>query len=147
MFLLPVYLLLFLVGGCSYKYMDPQYYEFKKLCKDIDNKVIIYNKVYWELYSNREKGNTMHDEKGEFFFNQKINKKIYFDFKKSESINVLQKNKFTLTEVTFEDYYDGIHYSTHLSYIYNDYGIFLGGDEGAGFYFRYHKRLYCEDIR
>ncbi|ELV9647105.1 hypothetical protein QMT63_002174, partial [Campylobacter coli] len=57
----------------------------------------------------------MHDEKGEFFFNQKINKKIYFDFKKSESINVLQKNKFTLTEVTFEDYYDGIHYSTHLS--------------------------------
>ncbi|HAN0606543.1 TPA: hypothetical protein SG635_001901 [Campylobacter jejuni] len=47
----------------------------------------------------------MHDEKGEFFFNQKINKKIYFDFKKSESINVLQKNKFTLTEVTFEDYY------------------------------------------
>ncbi|HEG0603381.1 TPA: hypothetical protein SB585_001807 [Campylobacter jejuni] len=76
----------------------------------------------------------MHDEKGEFFFNQKINKKIYFDLKKSESINVLQKNKFTLTEVTFEDYYDGIHYSTHLSYIYNDYGIFLGGDEGAGLY-------------
>lgn len=51
LFLLPVYLLLFLVGGCSYKYMDPQYYEFKSLCKDIDNKVIIYNKAYWELYS------------------------------------------------------------------------------------------------
>lgn len=85
--------------------MDPQYYKFKSLCKDIDNKVIIYNKAYWEIFSNREKGNTMHDEKGEFFFNQKINKKIYFDFKKSESINVLQKNKFTLTEVTFEDYY------------------------------------------
>lgn len=51
LFLLPVYLLLFLTGGCSYKYMDPQYYEFKSLCKDIDNKVIIYNKAYWELYS------------------------------------------------------------------------------------------------
>ncbi len=60
---------------------------------------------------------------------------------------MLQKNKFTLTEVTFEDYYDGIHYSTHLSYIYDNYGMFLRGDEGAGFYFRYHKRLYCEDVR
>ena len=30
--------------------------------------------------------------------------------KNQKSINVLQKNKFTLTEVTFEDYYDGIHY-------------------------------------
>ncbi|EAJ2293697.1 hypothetical protein CRA86_08620, partial [Campylobacter coli] len=78
LFLLPVYLLLFLVGGCSYKYMDPQYYEFRSLCKDIDNKVIIYNKAYWEIFSNREKGNTMHDEKGEFFFNQKINKKNIF---------------------------------------------------------------------
>lgn len=60
---------------------------------------------------------------------------------------MLQKNKFTLTEVTFEDYYDDIHYLTHLSYIYDNYGIFLKGNEGAGFYFRYHKRLYCEDIR
>ncbi|EKJ0833581.1 hypothetical protein PID82_001819 [Campylobacter coli] len=59
----------------------------------------------------------MHDEKGEFFFNQKINKKKYIlILKNQKSINVLQKNKFTLTEVTFEDYYDGIHYSTHLSY-------------------------------
>ncbi|EOH9379814.1 hypothetical protein ACMEFS_001846, partial [Campylobacter jejuni] len=62
-------------------------------------------------------------------------------------INVLQKIKFTLKEVTFEDYYDDIHYLTHLSYIYDNYGIFLKGNEGAGFYFRYHKRLYCEDIR
>ncbi len=60
---------------------------------------------------------------------------------------MLQKNKFTLTEVTFEDYYDGIHYLTHLSYIYDNYGMFLKGDEGAGLYFRYHKRLYCEDAR
>ncbi|MCH3713619.1 hypothetical protein [Campylobacter coli] len=89
----------------------------------------------------------MHDEKGEFFFNQKINKKIYFDFKKSESINVLQKNKFTLTEVTFEDCYDGIHYSTHLSYIYYNYNIFLRGDEGAGFHFEYEEILDCEDVR
>lgn len=50
--------------------MDPRYYEFESLCKDIDNKVIIYNKAYWEIFNNREKG--------EFFFNQK-------------SINVLQK--------------------------------------------------------
>lgn len=31
--------------------MDPQYYEFKRLCKDIDSKVIIYDKAYWEMYS------------------------------------------------------------------------------------------------
>lgn len=67
--------------------------------------------------------------------------------KNQKSINVLQKIKFTLKEVTFEDYYDDIHYLTHLSYIYDNYGIFLKGNEGAGFYFRYHKRLYCKDIR
>ncbi len=67
--------------------------------------------------------------------------------KNQKSINVLQKIRFTLKEVTFEDYYDDIHYLTHLSYIYDNYGIFLKGNEGAGFYFRYHKRLYCEDIR
>lgn len=67
--------------------------------------------------------------------------------KNQKSINVLQKIKFTLKEVTFEDYYDDIHYLTHLSYIYDNYGIFLKGNEGAGFYFRYHKRPYCEDIR
>ncbi|EDO7130799.1 hypothetical protein OHY48_001972 [Campylobacter coli] len=33
------------------------------------------------------------------------------------------------------------------TYFYDNYGIFLKGDEGAGFYFRYHKRLYCEDTR
>ncbi|EAH7116525.1 hypothetical protein EKW64_06835 [Campylobacter coli] len=54
------------------------------MCKDIDNKVIIYNKAYWEIFSNREKGNTMHDEKGEFFcrrknkMSQKKNKMSYF---------------------------------------------------------------------
>ncbi|WP_171000099.1 hypothetical protein [Campylobacter taeniopygiae] len=55
----------------------------------------------------------------------------------------MQKNKFTLKEVAFEDY---IHYSTHLSYIYDNYGIFLRGDEDAGLYFRYEEVLYCEDI-
>lgn len=63
--------------------MDPRYYEFRSLCKDIDNKVIIYNKAYWEIFSNREKG--------EFFFNQKINKKYILILKNQKSINVLQK--------------------------------------------------------
>ncbi len=63
--------------------MDPRYYEFESLCTDIDNKVIIYDKAYWEIFNNREKG--------EFFFNQKINKKYILILKNQKSINVLQK--------------------------------------------------------
>lgn len=89
LFLLSVYLLLFLAGGCSYKYMDTQYYEFKSLCYLNTGKVLI----------------------------------------KDESV----KNENQIV------YY-------HNTYFYDNYGIFLEGDEGAGLYFKYMKVLSCKSI-
>ncbi|EFO9315059.1 hypothetical protein [Campylobacter coli] len=33
------------------------------------------------------------------------------------------------------------------TYFYDNYGIFLKGDEGAGFHFEYEEILDCEDVR
>lgn len=141
---LPLFFMLFLAGGCSFKYIDPQYYKFIKLCQNVNNEVTIYNKDYWEIFSNREKGNTRHDDKGEYYYNENLNQKIYFDYTKAESINVSQKKNFTLTKTIFEDYYNNIHYANHSMYFYDDYGIFLIGDEGAGFKLRFYQYYYCK---
>ncbi|WP_141081691.1 hypothetical protein [Campylobacter jejuni] len=88
-----------------------------------------------------------------YFYNEKLNLEIQpsnwkeIETKSREIKLGIGKVKEKEIEAWYIDDYNDIHYSTHLSYIYNDYGIFLGGDEGAGFYFRYHKRLYCEDTR
>lgn len=36
-------LILFLAGGCSFKLINPQYYRFLSLCKNVDSEVTIYN--------------------------------------------------------------------------------------------------------
>lgn len=44
-----VFVVLFFAGGCSFKYMDWQYYKFKRLCKNNYNKINIYSKTYRDL--------------------------------------------------------------------------------------------------
>ena len=145
--LFSIFFILFLVGGCSFKSIDPQYYKFKKLCANVDSQVEVYNQDYWEVIENRRKGNTRIDDKGEYYYNKKLNKKIYFDFMKFKSINIKQKDIGGLTIATFKHFYDNTHYATEVIYSYTYRGIFLGGDEGGGFYWYYKKHKYCEDIK
>lgn len=145
--LLPIFFILFLAGGCSFKLIDPQYYRFLSLCENVDSEVTIYNQDYWEMYKNRGEGNTQTDNKGEYYYDKKLGKKIYFDFMKFKHINVEQKDIGGLTIAMFKDFYDNIHYATRTTYSYTYKGIFLGGDEGRGFYWYYEKHKYCEDIK
>ncbi|MDY5184971.1 hypothetical protein [Helicobacter trogontum] len=145
--LLPIFFILFLAGGCSFKLIDPQYYRFLSLCENVDSEVVIHNRDYWEIIENRRKGNTQIDDRGEYFYNKRINKRIYFDFTQLKSINVSQRDIGGLTIATFEHFYDSIHYATEVVYSYSYKGIFLGGDEGRGFYWYYEKHKYCEDIK
>ena len=116
LFLLPVYLLLFLAGGCSYKYMDPQYYEFESLCYLNAGKVLI------------------EDE----------------SIKNKTGIRVTPTSKQItdrIAETGFErKNKNQIVYYRIDTYLYDNYGIFLEGDEGAGFYFGYMEILSCKDI-
>ncbi|WP_181881909.1 hypothetical protein [Helicobacter sp. MIT 14-3879] len=132
--------LLILFNGCS------QYDKFKELCEKESSQTTIHNECYWEIFSNRKKGNTQHDDKGEYYYSKKLNKKIYFDYQKAKYINVSQKDIGKITDTIFEAYYDNIHYATIHSYSYSRKGIFLGGDEANGFHFYYEKTDYCKDI-
>ncbi|EMK6456933.1 hypothetical protein V9J11_001866, partial [Campylobacter coli] len=116
LFLLPVYLLLFLVGGCSYKYMDPQYYEFKSLCYFNLGKVLI------EDESIKNKTNIIVTPKS-------------------------KQIKDRIVETRFERKNENqVVYYRINTYFYDNYGIFLKGDEGAGLYFRYMEVLSCKNI-
>lgn len=68
------------MGRISFKY--PQYYEFMRLCDGEGKKVVVYNEYYWEIFSNRKKGNTQHDDEGEYYFNKNLNKKYTLIIKK-----------------------------------------------------------------
>ncbi|WP_215425128.1 hypothetical protein, partial [Campylobacter jejuni] len=142
------YLLLFLAGGCSYKYMDPQYYEFKKLCKDIDNKVVIYDKAYWEMYSDFTKRKPsiekrVKDDGYEYFYYKKLNETFsYYNIK--DIINSKKQNGAIITVVYDKKYKETPEpFASYIRYNYKNSGIFLEGDEGAGLYFRYEEVLTC----
>ena len=148
LFLLPVYLLLFLAGGCSYKYMDPQYYEFESLCKDIDNKVIIYDKTYWEMYSDFTKRKPsvekrVKDDGYEYFYYKKLNETFaYYDIK---DVIKSDKRNGNIITIVYDKKYKKIPkpFASYIRYNYENDGIFLEGDEGAGLYFRYEEVLTC----
>ncbi|EAK5607848.1 hypothetical protein C0L11_08855, partial [Campylobacter coli] len=148
LFLLPVYLLLFLVGGCSYKYMDPQYYEFKSLCKDIDNKVIIYNKAYWELYSDFTKKKPsiekrVKDDGYEYFYYEKLNETFaYYDI---EDMIKSKKRNGNIITIVYDKKYKKMPkpFASYIRYNYKNDGVFLRGDEGAGLYFTYEEVFTC----
>uniref|UniRef100_UPI0016433403 hypothetical protein n=1 Tax=Campylobacter jejuni TaxID=197 RepID=UPI0016433403 len=148
LFLLPIYLLLFLAGGCSYQYMDPQYYKFKSLCKDIDNKVVIYDKAYWEMYSDFTKRKLsiekrVKDDGYEYFYYKKLNETFsYYDIK--DIINAKKQNGAIITVVYDKKYKETPEpFASYIRYNYKNSGIFLEGDEGAGLYFRYEEVLTC----
>ncbi|EAL6166719.1 hypothetical protein DTI05_08915, partial [Campylobacter coli] len=159
LFLLPVYLLLFLVGGCSYKYMDPQYYEFKKLCKDNSNKMIVFNKDYLDLKKQfiqamMNNSNIRIKNNGiKYFYNEKLNLEIQpsnwkeIETKSREIKLGIGKVKEKEIEAWYIDDKNNIKYQEFKRYLYYNYNIFLRGDEGAGFHFEYEEILDCEDVR
>ena len=56
-----VFLILFFVGGCSFKLIDPQYYEFKRLCKEAKN--VVYDEELYRIYQARYNKERYYDEK------------------------------------------------------------------------------------
>lgn len=113
---LPLYFVLFFAGGCSFKYIDPQYYEFKRLCYLNAGKIIVGDKVSENFIY------------GNFWISKQITSKITdngFEIKDDNNKTIFYKNN---------------------TYFYDNYGIFLKGDEGAGWHWENKELLDCEDI-
>lgn len=140
LFLLPIFIILFLAGGCSFKYMDPQYYEFKRLCKEAEN--VIYDEELYRLYLNAKKHISFY--KGNSFYNEETGQEFFVDFfdaKHNHSKDISSK----LSENVNVFYYKNEPFYKFSSFWYDDYGIFLDGDEGAGFHWKNKHTLYCKD--
>ncbi|TLD93220.1 hypothetical protein [Helicobacter trogontum] len=125
---------MFLVSGCSFKYFDPQYYEFKRLCKEAKN--VIYDEELYRIYKARYNKERYYDEKtqkeylmSDFTIENTYSKDITKNLKEREA-TLFYKNK----PFYKEKYY---------WFTYN--GIFLQGDEAAGWHWENKKTLYCKD--
>ena len=116
--LLPIFFILFLAGGCSFKYMDWQYYKFKELCNTKAKRSIIDKELY-------EKS-----ELNEFYSTNPPNEKV-----QSRITKMYFKNIHKLSNKVFYEY---------ETYFYDNYGIFLKGDEGRGWHIDFSEVLDCK---
>ena len=115
--LFPIFFILFLIGGCSFKLIDPQYYKFKRLCRGAGQ--INFNQQLYEDYKNPKYKEV---KPNDIYVNSRI---IEFSRRKT--------------------YFDNKIIALHKGFIYINYGIFLRGDEAAGFYFRFKEEIGCKE--
>ena len=104
--LIPLFFIIFLAGGCSLKLIDPQYYEFRKLCSRVDIEIVIHNKYFFEIQKNKKSIET--DDNG-CFYDEILKEKICFGYFQRKSNEV--HNKWGLTKTIAEDYYKNTHYT------------------------------------
>lgn len=109
--------MLFFVGGCSFKYMDWQYYKFKELCKGA-GEIINYSSKYESL-------------KKEYGWNTIYNKPI-------KVTNRIEEHSY------YNQLNNGIIFYEYKFYIYKYFGIFLKGDEGAGWHWKTESTVGCK---
>ena len=131
--ILPCFSLIFyfmlIMGGISFKSIDPQYYEFKKLCANVDSEVVIHNQDYFDIIKNRKNIET--DDKG-CFYSEKLQQEICFGGFQMETY--IEYDKGRLSKTSIKEYYNRVHFATYTKYRYDYTNLRLAGDEGAGFY-------------
>ena len=137
-------------NACSFKSIDPQYYKFKRLCKNVDSEVTIYNQDYWEMYKNYDTlpTDTRNDRGVPYFYNSKLNKTIYVSggHFTSKLISSQQINS-RLSKAKWGLWYDNIHFATIINYNYKYSNIRLQGDEGMGWHWETEDTLICENLK
>ena len=160
--ILPCFSLIFyfmlIMGGISFKSIDPQYYEFKRLCKN--DKINIYDEKYRNMQQRyREAMLNNRDIKAnahngiESFYDKEMDLEVYpMDWK--ESVINTQKVGFGIGDIIEKEidyWYIGkvnkVKFANFKRYIYIEKGLWLRGDEGAGFYWKTENRLDCNAVK
>lgn len=145
-FFMSIFLILFLAGGCSFKYMDWQYYKFKNLAEK-ESGVYIYDKALYDEVEYLRKQNG-----GIYHFNlvlkdgSELYKGILSNGYKIESNPSPSEGDIIATKYSRIYQFDFIRYqyfdsnkAKHIiakvkGFYYAEYGLWLSGDEGAGFH-------------
>lgn len=155
-----VFVVLFFAGGCSFKYMDWQYYKFKRLCKNNYNKINIYSKTYRDLQqryreamlNNRDIEVNAHNGI-KSFYDREMNLKVYPANWQENTINT-QKVGFGIGDIIEKeiDYYfvdstKKVRFANFKRFIYIEKGLWIKGDEGVGFYWDTENQLDCNKVK
>ncbi|MDY4399254.1 hypothetical protein [Helicobacter bilis] len=130
-------LIVLLLSGCSlisFKSIDPQYYKFKRLCKEAKN--VIYDEKLYRIYKARYNKERYYDDK-----TQKEYLMSDFTITKTHIVNI--SDRLTINENTI--FYKNIPFYKYSSFWYDYTGLFLQGDEAAGFSWGTKGTLYCKD--
>ncbi|MCW1360953.1 hypothetical protein [Campylobacter sp. CCS1377] len=121
--------------------MDPQYYEFESLC------YLNAGKVFIKDESVKNETSIIVIPK---HYDLNAGRELIESIKNETSIIVTPESKQIkdrIVETRFERKNENkIVYYRINTYFYDNYGIFLKGDEGAGLYFRYMEVLSCKNI-
>ncbi|TLD78756.1 hypothetical protein LS81_010985 [Helicobacter trogontum] len=134
-----VFLILFLSGG-SFQFLNPQYYKFQYLMNTQSGFYILDEKLYREtknrefrLLSNGEYSLGFASNGYEIFY-----KYEQYDFQQvSSAITASKQHKrYYIDSMGVEHII-----SFEQKFRYTDYGIFLTGDEGAGFNLNIKQKL------
>lgn len=134
--LVSLFLILFFAGGCSFKYMDWQYYKFLRLLENKSGLYIFDKKLYEEIQGqNREFKELPNGEYSLGFLSngyEILYKYEDYDFKQVYSrISTIKKHKKYVKDLYGAEYI----VSFNKYYQYTTYSIILSGDEGGGFHF------------
>ncbi|TLD80641.1 hypothetical protein [Helicobacter trogontum] len=138
-FLAVVFVVLFFVGGCSFTYMDWQYYVARDMCKN-ESGYYIYDE---KLYKETEKTNyNAHLSNG-----YRLQLRSGYGLYENEKI-IPTKYSRIIQYINYEYFYIDNNGKKNLIYQgidigYHNYGLWLSGDEGAGFGLNEHKILTC----
>lgn len=144
--ILPCFSLIFyfilIMGGISFKSIDPQYYKFKKLCANVDSEVEIYNQDYWDIIKNHNDIKT--NTKG-CFYSEKLKQEICFGYFHEKTYTDFDKGR--LSKIFIKRYYKHTYFATQIGYNYKYFGLWLEGDEGRGWHWKTKNTLICEELR
>ncbi|MWV61704.1 hypothetical protein DCO58_08145 [Helicobacter saguini] len=128
--LVSLFLILFFAGGCSFKYMDWQYYKFMWLMKNESGRYIYDEKLYNEINQNG--------------INTKLSNGYFVITNSQEEFDIKIINSRLKEYKTFILYYIDSNGNKHIimhnkNFSYFNYGLWFKGDEGAGFWLETEK--------
>ncbi|WP_394966793.1 hypothetical protein [uncultured Helicobacter sp.] len=126
-----------LLNGCSFKYIDPQYYKFKRLCKEVEKDNTIYDDNLYNLFLKAKQKISFYN--GRKFYDETTKQEFLVDnfdikFDSQEISNRLSKTIYKLL-------YNEKEFYRYSAYNYHYSGLFLKGDEGAGWHIDFDNEI------
>ena len=130
-------------NACSFKSIDPQYYKFKNMCQEVEKDNTIYDDNLYNLFLKAKQKISFYN--GRKFCDETTKQEFLvdnFELKSRKNRDISNR----LREFKNVYYYKNEPFYEFLSFSYNYKGLFLKGDEAAGWHWETEDTLICENL-